>query len=189
MRVATLGSSASSSSADSPRDALGLRASPRSWCRIAFVHSAAWSIGCDALQARALLGDLDVGERLAEVQPLALELRARDREPAEHAVLARGAGDGEGAVERRVAVLEALAQQRRGGDVDRALQPRGDRRVLDPREAVDRTVEQRRGGRGVARPLGAERAEALGAGAQRVLPGGVGRRARPSRASAAASPA
>ena len=67
-----------------------------------------------ALQPGALLRDLDVAERVGEVEPLLLELRAGDRELAQQAVLARGAGDRQRAVERRVAVLEALAEQRRG---------------------------------------------------------------------------
>ncbi len=131
--------------------------------------------GLHALQARALLGDLDVGHRLVEAEPLLLEARAGDREPAEDAVLAGGAGHGERAVERGVAVVEALGEQRGAGDVDGALEARAERGVVDPGEPVDRAVEQRRGRVGVARALRAERADRLRAGAQRVLAAGVGR--------------
>jgi hypothetical protein len=131
----------------------------------------------DVLQPRALLRQLDVGERVAEVDPLLLELCAGDREPAQHPVLARGPGHGERAIERRVALLEALAQQRGRRDVHCALQPGSDRVVLDTRQPRQRAVEQRGGRVGVTGALRPQRTERLGAGAQRVLArAGVARR-------------
>jgi hypothetical protein len=69
--------------------------------------------------------------------------------------------------------------------VHRALEAGAERGVVDPGEPVDGAVEQRRRGVRVAGPLGAERADGLGPGAQRVLPAG---RALQSRI-AVASPA